>query len=118
MYLILVILGVILLGRTAFMRQVLWIILPLFIQQMRQKYHNSYKESPHAQTRTQQPTGEISLQEAREILGIPEKADRKTILKAHRELMKRLHPDTGGSTYFASKLNAARDILLQQEENT
>lgn len=50
--------------------------------------------------------------EALAILGLGEDASASQIRKAHRNLMKMLHPDQGGSTYFASKLNEARDFLL------
>ena len=34
------------------------------------------------------------------------------VRKAHRRLMQRVHPDLGGNDYLASRVNAARDVLL------
>jgi len=56
--------------------------------------------------------GGMSLREAREILGVDETAGRSEIDAAYRRLMRRAHPDHGGSTGLASQLNAARDRLL------
>ncbi|WP_369405914.1 hypothetical protein [Sneathiella glossodoripedis] len=33
---------------------------------------------------------------------------------AHKKLMKKFHPDHGGSAYMAAKINQARDILIEQ----
>lgn len=55
-----------------------------------------------------------SLAEAYAVLGLSPGASDEEIRAAHRELMKAVHPDHGGSSYLAAKLNQARDRLLQR----
>ncbi len=56
----------------------------------------------------------MSVDEAYRILNLKPGATRDEIQAAHRNLMKRVHPDQGGSTYLASKINEAKAILLER----
>ncbi len=55
----------------------------------------------------------VPLDEAYLILGLAPGAGRDDVVAAHRNLMKRLHPDQGGSSYLASRVNEAKDVLLK-----
>ena len=55
---------------------------------------------------------ELSEKEAYEILGLETGASKEDIIKAHKRLMQRLHPDRGGSDYLAARINAAKDKLV------
>lgn len=57
--------------------------------------------------------GRMSHDEALAILGLQAGADEKAVREAHRRLMQKLHPDRGGSDWLASRINLAKDTLLE-----
>ena len=56
----------------------------------------------------------MSLDEARALLGVEETDDAETIRAAHRRIISRVHPDSGGTPELARRTNLARDVLLAE----
>jgi hypothetical protein len=57
-------------------------------------------------------SGAMTKQEAYKILGLEAGAAAADVRKAHRRLMQRLHPDIGGTSFLAARINEAKDVLL------
>ncbi|MES2175723.1 MAG: DnaJ domain-containing protein [Pseudomonadota bacterium] len=52
---------------------------------------------------------------ARALLGVAPDADAGAIRAAHRRLIASVHPDKGGTEALAAQINAARDLLLDDQ---
>ncbi|KAK9808946.1 hypothetical protein WJX72_006793 [[Myrmecia] bisecta] len=55
---------------------------------------------------------EMNRREAALILGVRESAPEEKVKEAHRRIMVANHPDSGGSSYIAAKVNEAKDMLV------
>lgn len=60
--------------------------------------------------------GAMTEKEAYEVLGLAAGADESEIREAHRRLMKRMHPDAGGTAFLAGRINEAKDVLLRRHD--
>ena len=59
-------------------------------------------------------SGAMSRAEALKVLGLEEGASEEQIRAAHKRLILQTHPDKGGTTYLAAKINEAKDVLLKR----
>ena len=58
------------------------------------------------------PSGAMSRDEAYRVLGLEPGASEDQVRDAYKRLMKKMHPDQGGSSYLAAKINQAKELLL------
>ena len=89
-------------GRLAASMALGGVILPFIVNELRKGYKT------HKQTRNDSMT----YSEALDVLGLKKGASKEDIKKAYYDLIKKVHPDQGGSEGLTRRLTAAKDILL------
>lgn len=70
------------------------------------------KPNQQQNNQTSTPSNVMSQQQAREVLGVTATASKEEIIKAHRRMMQKVHPDRGGSDFLAAQINQAKETLL------
>ena len=76
-------------------------------------WRETVNDNPGSRQSGQGGSSAMTEKEAYEVLGLKVGAGEEDIRQAHRALMKKLHPDQGGSTYLATRVNMAKDVLLR-----
>ena len=86
-------------------------LLESWLDANRAGWREYFEETATSANAIAQPRSDADA-EAYAVLGLKPGATADEIKAAHRELMKGVHPDHGGSSYLAAKINEARDRLL------
>ena len=89
------------------------LVLQAYLDRLYPDWRNNQNEGSKSENRRPHSgDGAMGREDALDVLGLTEGATEKEIKEAHRRLMSGMHPDHGGSTYLASKINQAKDVLL------
>jgi hypothetical protein len=88
-------------------------LLEAYLDRRFPRWRANTRNEEQTQADTQPVSGVMTLEEAYQILDLRPGATPDEIRQAHRILMKKLHPDQGGSTYLAARVNQAKDILIR-----
>ena len=98
-------------------------LLPLLLSRLGQR-----NQGNAARSDWEQPSGDnanerdrtssssrMTRTEALEVLGLAESASDDDVRVAYAAIIKKVHPDLGGTAYLAARVNMARDLLLSRE---
>ncbi|MCP3869407.1 MAG: DnaJ domain-containing protein [Gammaproteobacteria bacterium] len=88
-------------------------LLETFLDREHGEQWSNHQSSGNARGDSAPKDNNMSTDEAYQILGLSPGATREEIVATHRRLMQKLHPDRGGSDWLATKLNQAKDLLLE-----
>jgi hypothetical protein len=87
-------------------------LLEAYLDRLHPDWRADFAGGPGASPRT--GSGDMTVEEAYEVLGLEPDASEAQVRAAHHRLMMQLHPDHGGTDYLATKINRARDVLLKR----
>jgi hypothetical protein len=93
------------------------LLLDAYLDRRCQGWRDSQSGNPSRDEprRPADPKNRMTTKDAYDVLGLKTGASEAEIRSAHRRLMMKLHPDQGGSTYLASRINEAKEALLKRK---
>lgn len=87
-------------------------LLETYLDHAHPGWHEHADRSADEHERRQPDARDMSREDAYRVLGLEPGSTEDEIREAYRRLIKRLHPDSGGSAVLTAKITAARDCLL------
>lgn len=87
-------------------------VLEAYLDRAQPDWRKKAEAEEARRSRSSAAPGGMSRTEAYQVLGLEPGASEQEIKDAYRRLIANLHPDHGGSSYLAAKINQAKDILL------
>lgn len=86
----------------------------LLLTYLNHRFGDRWQQQGQGQQQTAQQHGDMDREAALAVLGLGPNPSREEVIKAHRRMMQKMHPDRGGSDYLAAQINQAKDLLLDQ----
>ena len=91
------------------------LLMEAFLDRRSQGWRDRHAEGGARKGPSRPRGGGMTINEAYDVLSLKPGAKEDQIRAAHRKLMMKFHPDQGGSTYLAARINEAKEILLARK---
>jgi hypothetical protein len=87
-------------------------LLQIFLDSAQPNWRDQHEEHSAHRREQSSPSGELRPDQAYEVLGLEPGCTDEDIRKAYHRLIKRVHPDSGGSAVLMAQVTEAKDKLL------